>query len=85
MFVEILLLVARSLTRVDEMAPALTALAARHRAYGTLEAQLSFARQALIATLRELLGDAMTPEAETAWSETYDVIAAAMARGMRLG
>jgi hemoglobin-like flavoprotein len=82
MFVEILFLVVRSMSRLDELAPALTALGARHVAYGTLEAQLPFAKRALLATLRELLGDAMTAEAEAAWSETYDAMAAPMARGM---
>src|SRR3954452_15757189 len=52
MFVDILFLVARSLSRLDELAPALTALGARHVAYGTFEAQLPIARRALIATLR---------------------------------
>jgi len=84
MFVEILFLVARSLSRLDELAPALTALGARHVAYGTLEAQLPIARHALIATLRELLGDAMTADAEAAWSATYDAMIALMTRGMQL-
>ncbi len=84
MFVEMLFLVVRSLSRLDELVPALTALGARHVAYGTLEAQLPIAKRALIATLRELLGDAMTAQAEAAWSETYDAMAASMARGMGL-
>jgi class 3 adenylate cyclase/hemoglobin-like flavoprotein len=84
MFVDILFLVARSLSRLDELAPALTALGARHVAYGTFEAQLPIARRALIATLRELLGDALTAEAEAAWSQTYDAMAASMGRGMQL-
>ena len=40
------------------------------------------AKRAPIATLRELLGDALTPEAEAAWAETYDAMTAPMARGM---
>jgi len=82
MFVDMLFLVARSLSRLDELAPALTALGARHVAYGTLRAQLPIAKRALIATLRELLGEAMTAEAEAAWAETYDAMTASMARGM---
>jgi adenylate cyclase len=84
MFVEMLFLVARSPSRLSELAPALTALGARHVAYGTREAQLPIARGALIATLRELLDDAMTAEVEAAWAETYDAMAASMARGMAL-
>jgi adenylate cyclase len=82
MFVEILFLVARSVSRLDAMAPALTALGARHVAYGTLGSQLPLAKRALLATLRELLGDAMTAEVEAAWSETFDAMAEPMARGM---
>src|SRR3954447_12920314 len=82
MFVEILFLVARSMSRVDAIAPALMALGARHVAYGTLGSQLPLARRALLAALRELLGDAMTAEVEAAWSETYDAMAEPMARGM---
>jgi hemoglobin-like flavoprotein len=84
MFVEILFLVARSMSRLEEMAPALTALGARHVAYGTLASQLPLAKRALLATLRELLGDAMTAEVEGAWSETYDAMAEPMARGMAM-
>lgn len=82
MFVDMLFLVARSLSRLDELAPALTALGVRHLEYGTLKEQLPIAKRALIATLHELLGDAMTAEAEAAWSETYDAMTAPMARGM---
>lgn len=82
MFVEMLFLVVRSMSRLEELAPALTALGARHVGYGTLPAHLPVARQALILTLHELLGDAMTPAAEAAWAQTYDVMVASMARGM---
>src|SRR3954452_6563683 len=84
MFVEILFLVARSMSRLEEMAPALTALGARHVTYGTLASQLPLAKRALLATLGELLGDAMTAEVEGAWSETYDTMAEPMARGMAM-
>jgi len=53
-------------------------------AYGTGAAQLPIARRALIPTLRELLDDAMTAEVEAAWADTYDAMAASMARGMAL-
>src|SRR3954451_13256216 len=82
MFVEMLFLAARSMSRLDEIAPALMELGARHVAYGTREPQLSFARRALLAALREVLGDAMTAEVEAAWSETYDAMAEPMAHGM---
>jgi hemoglobin-like flavoprotein len=39
--------------------------------------------RSLLETLREILGDAMTAEVETTWSETYDAMAASMVRGMQ--
>jgi len=83
MFVEIFFLVARSLSRMDELMPALAELGARHVAYGADEGDFAAVKQALMATLREMLGDAMTVEAEVAWSQTYDTMAASMVRGMR--
>ncbi len=83
MFVDILFLVVRSLSRMDELMPALVELGARHAAYGTVETHFPVVKRALLATLREVLGAAMTAEAEAAWSETYDAMAASMVRGMQ--
>jgi len=84
MFVEILFLVARSLPRMDELLPALAELGARHVAYGAVEADFASVKRALMATLHEMLGDAMTLEAEAAWSRTYDTMAGSMVRGMQV-
>ncbi len=63
--------------------PALVELGARHVAYGATEAHFAVVKQALMVTLREVLGEAMTAEAEAAWSQTYDTMAASMVRGMQ--
>ncbi len=83
MFVDMLFLVVRSLSRMDELMPALVELGARHAAYGTVAAHFPMVKRALMQTLREVVGDAMTAEAEAAWSETYDAMAASMVRGMQ--
>jgi class 3 adenylate cyclase/hemoglobin-like flavoprotein len=83
MFVEILFLVVKSLSRMDELMPALAALGARHVAYGTVEADFAVVKRALMETLREMLGDAMTIAAEAAWSQTYDTMAEFMVRGLK--
>jgi class 3 adenylate cyclase/hemoglobin-like flavoprotein len=83
MFVEILFLVVRSLSRMDELMPVLAELGARHVAYGTVESHFTVVKRALMETLREMLGNAMTAEAEAAWSQTHDAMAASMLRGMQ--
>jgi len=82
MFVEMIWLAVRSLSRLEALIPALEDLGARHAAYGVQERHFVVNKQALIQTLREALGGRMTPDAEAAWSETHDVISAAMLRGM---
>jgi class 3 adenylate cyclase/hemoglobin-like flavoprotein len=83
MFVEMLFLAVRSLSRLDELSPALVDLGARHVGYGAVKAHFALVKRALIATLREALGPRMTPEAEAAWSETYDVMTTSMLKGMK--
>lgn len=82
MFVEMIWLAVRSLSRLEALIPALEDLGARHAAYGIQEAHFTVNKRALIETLREALGSRMTPDAEAAWSETHDVISGAMLRGM---
>jgi adenylate cyclase len=83
MFVEMIWLAVRSLSRLEALTAALVDLGARHAAYGIQEAHFAVNKRALIETLREALGSRMTPDAEAAWSETHDVISAAMLRGIR--
>ena len=82
MFVEMIWLAVRSLGRLEALIPALEELGARHAAYGGEEAHFDANKRALIETLREALGSRMTPDAEAAWSDTHDVISAAMLRGI---
>jgi hemoglobin-like flavoprotein len=82
MFVEMIWLAVRSLSRLEALTSALEDLGARHAVYGIEAWHFAINKRALIETLREVLGSRMTPDAEAAWSETHDVISAAMLRGM---
>jgi hemoglobin-like flavoprotein len=83
MFVDMIWLAVRSLSRLEALTPALVELGARHAGYGIQEAHFAVNKRALLETLREALGNLMTPDAEAAWSQTHDVISAAMLRGVR--
>jgi ferredoxin len=83
MFVDMIWLAVRSLSRLEALTPALVELGARHADYGIEDAHFASNKRALIDTLREALGSRMTADAEAAWSQTHDVISAAMLRGMR--
>jgi methyl-accepting chemotaxis protein len=60
----------------------LTALGEAHAKYGVEEPHFKIVGRALIATLRQGLGAALTPEAEEAWVRTYGVMRDSMARGL---
>jgi hypothetical protein len=68
---------------LEALTAALVDLGARHAAYDIQEAHFAVNKRALIETLREALGIRLTPDAEAAWSETHDVISAAMLRGIK--
>lgn len=67
-----------SLNRLDEMLPAITALASRHVDYGVKDEDYQPVGAALLWTLEKGLGDAFTPETKEAWTEVYTTLAGAM-------
>ncbi|HWE17813.1 MAG TPA: globin domain-containing protein [Hyphomicrobiaceae bacterium] len=70
-----------SLDRVQEIAPRLEALGSRHAAsYGVQDCHYDTVGEALIATLKQGLGEAWTAEAAAAWKEAYDIVSGAMRR-----
>lgn len=73
--------IARHLGRLDEVAPRIVALGARHQSYGALEAHYAVVGRVLIGTLEHLLGPAFTAAHRAAWSEAYAVLAALMQAG----
>lgn len=63
---------------LDAIVPAVKELGARHVGYNVTEAHYDSVGSALIFTLGKGLGDDFTPEAETAWTETYGLLAGVM-------
>jgi hemoglobin-like flavoprotein len=72
-----------SLERPDEVAPFLLKLGARHVRYGVGPEHLAVVPDALVWTLEQGLGAAFTPDVRDAWVAAWNVMADAMATGMR--
>jgi hemoglobin-like flavoprotein len=68
------------LDSLDQLTPALEALARRHATYGVLPAQYDTVGAALLWTLEQGLGAAFTPDVAAAWAELYQTLAATMKR-----
>jgi hemoglobin-like flavoprotein len=70
------------LDNVDQIAPFLVRLGARHVRYGVQPEHFDLVGGALLWTLEQGLGDAFTPEVHEAWSAAFGLIAQAMLIGM---
>ncbi len=66
------------LRKFDMVAPALETLARRHLSYQVTEEMYGPMGEALLVTLRQLLGARFTPEVEDAWREMYQTLARLM-------
>ena len=66
------------LRQFDMVVPALETLARRHLNYQVTEEMYGPMGEALLATLRQLLGARFTPEVEDAWREMYQTLARLM-------
>ena len=64
-------LAVNSLDRMDQLLPVVQSLGTRHVSYGVRDKDYDTVGQALLWTLRKGLGDAFTPDVETAWSMVY--------------
>ena len=67
-----------SLTKLEELIPAVQALGKRHSSYGVIDEHYATVGSALLWTLEKGLGEAFTPEVNEAWTETYNVLATTM-------
>lgn len=72
--VTILGYVVSKLNRMEELLPEVQKLGARHNSYGAEAAHYEVVGQCLIATLKEGLGDAWTPEVQNAWITAYNTL-----------
>ena len=67
-----------SLTKLDQLVPAVKVLGQRHREYGVEPAHYVTVAEALLWTLQQGLGEAYTDEVETAWAAVYSLLAETM-------
>ena len=74
-------LAVNSLDRLEQFLPVVRSLGARHVSYGVRDKDYDTVGQALLWTLRKGLGEAFTPDVETAWSNVYATLASAMQSG----
>lgn len=66
------------LDRLDQIVPAVKDLGVRHVAYGVQDSHYDTVGSALLWTLGQGLGDAFTPDVETAWATVYGLLADTM-------
>jgi nitric oxide dioxygenase len=71
------------LARLDEVAPFLVKLGARHVRYGVRPEHFAIGGEALVWTLEQGLGEAFTADVRDAWLAAWNVIADPMLTGMR--
>ena len=69
-----------SLDRLDALVPAVEALGRRHVGYGVRDEHYGTVGAALLWTLEQGLGDALTAEGLEAWAATYGLLAGVMQR-----
>jgi nitric oxide dioxygenase len=67
---------------IDQVAPFLIRLGARHVRYGVQPEHFDLVGGALLWTLEQGLGDQFTDDVREAWAAAYGVIASAMLTGM---
>ena len=72
-----------SLENPGELFPVLESLGRRHVAYGAKAEHYPIVAEAIVQMLRETLGNAMTPETESAWLKALGIVSEVMQRGAR--
>jgi hemoglobin-like flavoprotein len=81
MLLSTLVLLRKSLRKLDAILPTLHQLGARHVAYGAKPEHYPVVGRVLIASLAEVAGEAWRVEHELAWAAAFEVIAHAMLTG----
>ena len=74
-------LAVNSLDRMEQLLPVVQSLVTRHVSYGVRDKDYDTVGQALLWTLQKGLGQAFTPDVESAWSDVYATLASAMQSG----
>jgi hemoglobin-like flavoprotein len=68
----------RGLDNIGALVPVVENLGRRHVAYGVMPSHFETVGAALLWTLKQGLGSAFTSEVESAWAETYTLLANTM-------
>ena|SRR5580765_104098 len=76
-----LVLLRKSLRNLDDIAPKLRELGARHVAYGARPEHYALVGATLIGAMGELAGSAWQPAYEQAWGHAFELVAATMLAG----
>lgn len=71
-------MVVHSLDRLDEIMDPVREMAIRHVGYGAEDRHYATVGAALIATLRETLGESFSAATEAAWTTAYQTLSSAM-------
>lgn len=66
---------AAHIDRLEEIVPVVKQIGEKHRALGILPEHYPIVGTTLLAAMKEVLGDAATPEILNAWADAYQVIA----------
>ena len=72
------------LDKLDEIVPAVQDLGVRHLEYGVKSSHYDTVGEALLWTLSQGLGEAFTPEVESAWTDVYTLLADTMKDAARM-
>ena len=78
-------MVVMSLERIDTLIPSIRDLGQRHLNYGAEESHYAQVGAALLWTLATGLGEDWSEEAETAWTNAYQLLASVMLEGAKEG
>lgn len=84
-FVSSLSFAINGLDNLEELRPVVEALGRRHVGYGVRPSDYDVAACALLSAVARCLGSWFTPELQSAWTETYGVLARMMQDGSMLG
>ncbi|WP_424931261.1 globin family protein [Amaricoccus macauensis] len=76
--IDMLGIIVDGLTDLEKLLPAISQMASRHHQYGARPEHYPVVGEVLIWTFAEVLGDAFTPETETAWTAAYAALSEAM-------
>ena len=73
--------IVHSIRTLDEFGPRVRTLGSRHRGYGVRAAHYKVMGEALMASLRQAIGEKWTPEVDEAWRLAYNLVAETMMLG----